>query len=178
MEPSNALPFPTGSSSATTSLSGLLGRHFLDSSGRRVRLMRAKTALTSPAKKAVLNTITAGAYNNKVTLAATTDSPDVAGIADPSLSGNLAANDFFYVYDRAGDVVQVITTVTTVAAGDLLGTHTTTAGTLRAVVTGAAATAGTEGEIRQARRAVAIALAVPTTTASKVINAKLIGAFA
>jgi len=161
------LPLGLGQKSSNDALEGLLGRHYIDDEGRRIKLVRANTAIASPASKALVYVVTGGAYNNKVKLSSSANENHFAGIADPSQSENLAADDFFYVYDGEGDVVDVIGATTGIAAGELLGT-VTTAGSLDEVLSGAVTTSATVGDLITLANHVGKALAAPASAGATV----------
>ena len=168
------LPFAIGQKSDSGVYAGLLGRHYIDDDGRRVKLVRANTAITSPASKAAVYVVTGGTYNNKVKLSSAANENHFAGVIDPALTQNLAADDFFFVYDGEGDVVDVIGATTGIAAGEKLGTITTTAGSLGEVLTGASTTAATISDLTALGNYVAKALEAPSS-AGATIKAQLRG---
>lgn len=166
---SNALPFPIGSK-ATAVDAGLVGRLFKTSDGRTVRLCKTATALTSPAAKASVFTITSGAPSYaKIKLSAAANDLDFAGIVDPDLSGNLAADDYFWVYCGKGDVVKAVSSGA-VAVDLFVGTTTTTAGTLVSI--GALATAITGTKLGGA---IGVSVQASTTTDTSLLRIRLLG---
>lgn len=165
---SNALPFPIGSK-ATAVDAGLVGRLFKTSDGRTVRLCKTATALTSPAAKASVFTITSGAPSYaKIELSAAVNDLDFAGIIDPDLSGNLAADDHFWVYCGQGDVVKAVSSGA--VAVDLFVGTTTTAGTLVSI--GALATAITGAKLGGA---IGVSVQESTTTDTSLLRIRLLG---
>jgi hypothetical protein len=168
MATKNTLPFPVGTT-ATAVDAGLIGRLFEDDSGRKIRLCKTATALTTPAKKCALYTVTGGtASYAKTTIADEVSAENIAGIVDPALSGNVAANGYFWVYCGKGDVVSFIGAAAA-AAGLLVGTTTTVAGGLVSI--GAVATTVT---ITKLLAGVGIVLEA-TTSASDTGTLRLLG---
>jgi hypothetical protein len=164
----NSLPFPVGST-ATAVDAGLVGQLFQDDSGRRIRLCKTATALTTPAKKCALYTVTGGtASYAKTTISAEVSAENIAGIVDPALSGNVAAGGHFWVYCGKGDVVQFLGAAAA-AAGLMVGTTTTVAGGLVSI--GAVGTAVT---ITKLLAGVGIVLDA-TTAASDTGTLRLLG---
>jgi len=144
----NALPFPVGSY-ATQCDASLVGKVFIASDGRKVRLCKATTAIATPAGKAALYTVTGDvASYAKVTVADEVNAVTVAGIIDPALTATVPTNGYFWVYCGKGDLVNAIGAAA-IATGLLVGT-TTTGGGGRVASIGAAATAITGAKLMAA----------------------------
>ncbi len=124
--------------------------------------MKAKTAITAPANKAHLYTVTGGAISWACTLANTLSSQNVAGVGDPDASGNAAAGDFYWLKRRGEVGCFSLTTIT--AIGNLVGTKTTTAGSMGKFLLPAA----TSAVVDQVSKAFGVALAAIVTVATPV----------
>lgn len=139
----NSLPFPVGSY-ATSCDAGLVGKIFLDDSGRKIRLCKATTAIATPASKLALYTVTGDvASYAKVTVAAAVNAVTIAGIIDPALASTIPTSGYFWVYCGKGDLVTAIGAAA-IATGLLLGSTTTSAGRLASIGGAATAITGTK----------------------------------
>lgn len=116
-----------------------LGYQDDDPNGDSWRLVKAKTAITSPANKVLVFTVTAGTISWACALSDTLSSANVAGVGDPGVTATLAAGDVFWVQRRGVAEIYPLTTVT--AVGNLVGTKTTTAGSVGKLVINAATSA-------------------------------------
>lgn len=141
MARSSIFPIGPGQTSTDSSLSQLLGDKYEAGDGKTYRLVKAKTAITAPAKKCLVFTVTGGAISWSCGLSSGLDDYNVAGVGDNDLAGNVAAGTYFLAHCGDGDEVDVIPAASGIAAGDALGTTTTTAGSIAKVAI-AATTAG------------------------------------
>lgn len=105
-----------------------LGYQDDDPNGDSWRLVKAKTAIASPANKLLVYTVTAGTISWACALSATLNSANVAGVGDPGVTDTLAAGDVFWVQRDGVADIYPLTTVTGI--GQLVGTKTTTAGSI------------------------------------------------
>jgi len=160
----NAQLFPRGKIYAATAnsvLTGALGYQDDEANGDSWRLVKAKTAITAPANKLLTFLVTAGAISYSAALTATLNSPNVVGVGDPTATGNAAAGDFFWAKRRGEVGIFALSTVT--AVGNLVGSKTTTAGSVGKLVI----TAATSAVIDQSN-AIGKALAAFVTVATAV----------
>jgi hypothetical protein len=166
----NTLPFPVGTKT-DADYNDLVGQTF-QYGGKTVRLCKTATAVSSPASKYALATVTGGAYSfKKTTVSGSASATNLAGVIDPDLDSNLSANDFFWVYCGKGDRVMAILDGASVSAGDILGT-VTTAGQLGTIGSGtAAATVSNIGDTIAA----AAAKAIGTVTSAGTALVELLG---
>lgn len=135
------LPLPLGKTSTNGDLEAFVGKEFKHSDGYTYRLVQAYTtgALTAPANKVVVVPVaTTGPDWDAASLSATSSNPNVAGIGDPSLSGNVAASAYFWVVTGPDATVN---SGSGISANSLVRTHTTTAGSCFALAINAATSA-------------------------------------
>ncbi len=161
----NAQLFPRGKiygSVANSVLTGALGYQDDVANGDSWRLVKAKTAITAPANKLHVYTVTGGAISWACKLSSTLSSQNVAGVGDPDASGNATAGDFYWLKRRGEVGVFSLTTVT--AIGNLVGTKTTTLGSMGKFLLPAA----TSAVVDQVSKAIGVALAVIVTVATPV----------
>lgn len=121
-------PFALGQKAASTAnYDQLVGKVANLDNGDSYRLVKAVTAMTAPAKKIVVFTITAGTVSfAKCKLAVTAGSTAVAGFGDPALSGDVSASEYMWVKRRG--TVSTVPAAAGIAAGDYVTSITTTAG--------------------------------------------------
>lgn len=160
-------PVPRGQkvlSAAAYGMQNIVGYVDTDADGTEWRLVKAKTAITAPAGKTLVGTITGGALTYNVSLSNTAGSLLVVGIGDTRLSGNVAAGDLFWA-QRTGDVeVKSATTLNNV--GEMAQTITTTAGSIGELTLNAA----TGAVVNQARAIGRVVRVHSTTTVSTKIR--------
>ncbi len=145
-----------------TGLSNVLGYRSDRANGDSWRLVKAKTAITAPAKKVMVYTVTGGTISWAVAPSALLNSLAVAGVADENLAAtSLAAGDYFWV-KREG--VTSVKAATSVGLGEPVGTITTTAGTVAEIVIPSATSA-----IKNQLAIIGIAVSAQVTTTAVAI---------
>ncbi len=160
----NSQLFPRGKIYAATAnsvLTGALGYQDDEANGDSWRLVKAKTAITAPANKLMTFVVTGGAIAWTAALSAALSSLNVAGVGDPTATGNAAAGDFFWVKRRGEVGCFALSTVT--AVGNMVGSKTTTGGSIGKL----ALPAATSAVVNQAA-CIGVALAVFATVATPV----------
>jgi len=157
----NAQLFARGTKVAAASASGYeaaLGYQDDLPNGESWRLVKAKTAITAPAKKLLRFVVTAGAISWSVAPTSTAGDLQVAGVGDPDLSGDVAAGDLLWVQRRGEPEIK---SVTGLAAGEVVTSVTTTAGSVGELALNAAT-----GAVVNQMRGIGIALSAHSTTTS------------
>ena len=149
--------YASTSNASTGSLLAALGLRETDDSQNEWVLVKAKTSIATPASKVVTLTVTGGAIVYNCAPSAALSSANVAGVIDPGLTTTLVAGDVFWVQRGGVATVKSLSTVT--AIGNLIGTKTTTAGSVGKLVI----TAATSAVIDQSN-AIGKALSLHVTT--------------
>lgn len=161
----NASFYPRGKiygGAANTVLDADLGYQEDVANGDSWRLVKARTAITAPANKLHAFLVTGGGITWTVKLSSTLSTQNAAGVGDPAASGNAAAGDYYWVQRRG--VVGIFGLSTITAIGNLVGSKTTTLGSIGKLSTNAA----TSAVVDQVSKAVGVALAVFATVATPV----------
>ncbi len=161
----NASLFPRGKiygSVANSTLAGALGYQEDVANGDSWRLISAKTAITAPANKLHVFTVTGGAISWSCKLSSTLSTQNAAGVGDPSASGNAVAGDFYWLQRRG--VVGIFGLSTVTAIGNLVGSKTTTLGSVGKFTLPAA----TSATVDQVSKVVGVALATFATAITPV----------
>ncbi len=147
---------------ANTVLEAALGYQDDTAPGHSWRLVKAKTAITAPANKLHVFTVTAGAISWAVKLSSTLSTQNAAGVGDPGASGNAAAGDYYWLQRRGEPGIFGLSTIT--AIGNLVGSKTTTLGSIGKY----ALPAATSAVVDQVSKPVGVALAAFATVATPV----------
>ncbi len=167
----NAQLYPRGKiygGAANTVLEATLGYQDDEASGGDSwRLVKAKTAITAPANKLHVFTVTGGAISFAVKLSSTLSTPNACGVGDPGATGNAAAGDYYWLKRRG--VVGIFGLSTVTAIGNLVGSKTTTLGSVgKMVIVGA--TSATIDQSNAVGKALAAFVTVATPVKVRLMN--------
>lgn len=161
----NASLFPRGkiyAAAANSTLGTATGYQEDVANGDSWRFISAKTAITAPANKLHVFIVTAGAISWSCKLSSTLSTQNAAGVGDPSMTGNAAAGDFYWLQRRGVCGIFGLSTVT--AIGNLVGSKTTTLGSVGKL----SVLAATSAVVDQVSKVVGVALAAFVTVVTPV----------